>query len=124
MAIIMLVGIVVNNAILILDYTAILREQGRGARTAMLEAAPARLRAIMMTNIAIVFALFPQSIPRGAGSAFAVPMAAVTMGGVMLSAIFTLFLIPVIYVMMDRIDSWGRRPAATPAGVQERTGEA
>jgi HAE1 family hydrophobic/amphiphilic exporter-1 len=124
MAIIMLVGIVVNNAILILDYTAILREQGRGVLDAILEAAPARLRAVVMTNIAIVFALIPQSIPRGAGSAFSVPMAAVTMGGVLLSAIFTLFLSPVIYVRLDRLDSWGRRPAPQPSPLRERAGEA
>jgi hydrophobic/amphiphilic exporter-1 (mainly G- bacteria), HAE1 family len=86
MAIIMLVGIVVNNAILILDYTAILRERGRSVLDALLEAAPARLRPIVMTNIAIVFALIPQAVGTGAGAAFRVPMAAVTMGGVLLSA--------------------------------------
>jgi hydrophobic/amphiphilic exporter-1 (mainly G- bacteria), HAE1 family len=123
MAIIMLVGIVVNNAILILDYTAILRERGRGVVDALLEAAPARLRPIVMTNIAIVFALIPQAIGTGAGAAFRVPMAAVTMGGVLLSAVFTLFLIPVIYTKLDKVASWGSRrrsvdrtvPAAAPA---------
>jgi hydrophobic/amphiphilic exporter-1 (mainly G- bacteria), HAE1 family len=104
MAIIMLVGIVVNNAILILDYTAQLRREGRTMVEALLEAAPARLRPIVMTNIAIVFALIPQAVSGGAGAAFRVPMAVVTMGGVILSAIFTLFLIPVIYTKLDRFD--------------------
>jgi hydrophobic/amphiphilic exporter-1 (mainly G- bacteria), HAE1 family len=121
MAVIMLVGIVVNNAILILDYTAILRARGLGVVDALLEAAPARLRPIVMTNIAIVFALIPQAIGTGAGAAFRVPMAAVTMGGVLLSAVFTLFLIPVIYTKLDKVASWraadAKRLAATPREV-------
>ncbi|MCL4847534.1 MAG: efflux RND transporter permease subunit [Acidobacteria bacterium] len=106
MAIIMLVGIVVNNAILILDYTAILRARGLGVVEALLDAAPTRLRPIGMTSIAIVFALIPQAVGTGAGAAFRMPMAVVTMGGVVLSAVFTLFLIPVIYTKLDRIASW------------------
>ncbi|HSJ05563.1 MAG TPA: efflux RND transporter permease subunit [Longimicrobiales bacterium] len=102
MAIIMLVGIVVNNAILILDYTAQLRQAGATIVDALMQAAPARLRPIVMTNIAIVFALIPQAVSSGAGAAFRVPMAVVTIGGVLLSAVFTLFLIPVIYTKLDR----------------------
>jgi hydrophobic/amphiphilic exporter-1 (mainly G- bacteria), HAE1 family len=102
MAIIMLVGIVVNNAILILDYTAQLRDRGVGMIEALLEASPARLRPIVMSNIAIVFALIPQAVSTGQGAAFRVPMAVVTIGGVLLSAVFTLFLIPVIYSKLDR----------------------
>jgi hydrophobic/amphiphilic exporter-1 (mainly G- bacteria), HAE1 family len=109
MAIIMLVGIVVNNAILILDYTAQLRAKGSGIVEALLEAAPARLRAIVMTNLAIVCALIPQALAGGAGAVFRVPMAVVTMGGVLLSAVFTLLLIPVIYTKLDRFDRLGRR---------------
>jgi hydrophobic/amphiphilic exporter-1 (mainly G- bacteria), HAE1 family len=105
MAIIMLVGIVVNNAILILDYAAQLRARGATLVESLLEAAPARLRPIIMTNVAIVFALIPQAVSGGAGAAFRVPMAVVTMGGVILSAVFTLFLIPVIYTKLDRFSS-------------------
>ena len=104
MAIIMLVGIVVNNAILILDYTAQLRREGWEMLPALLEAAPARLRPIVMSNIAIVFALIPQAVAGGAGANFRVPMAVVTIGGVMLSAVFTMLLIPVIYSKLDRFD--------------------
>ena len=102
MAIIMLVGIVVNNAILILDYTHQLRETGMGSIEALLEAAPIRLRPIVMTNIAIAIALLPQAMGSGAGSFYRIPMAAVTIGGVLVAAVFTLFLIPVIYVKLDR----------------------
>jgi hydrophobic/amphiphilic exporter-1 (mainly G- bacteria), HAE1 family len=103
MAIIMLVGIVVNNAILILDYVAQLRARGMAMVDALLEAAPARLRPIVMGNTAIVIALIPQAVAGGAGAAFRVPMAVVTMGGVLLSAVFTLLLIPVIYVKFERL---------------------
>ncbi|KPJ92101.1 MAG: hypothetical protein AMS18_08105 [Gemmatimonas sp. SG8_17] len=102
MAIIMLVGIVVNNAILILDYTHQLREKGMTVIEALLEAAPVRLRPIVMTNVAIAIALLPQAVGSGAGSFYRIPMAVVTIGGVLVAALFTLFLIPVIYVKLDR----------------------
>jgi HAE1 family hydrophobic/amphiphilic exporter-1 len=102
MAVIMLVGIVVNNAILILDYTQQLREKGRSMVEALLEAAPIRLRPIVMTNVAIAVALVPQALGSGAGAIFRVPMAVVTIGGVLVAAVFTLFLIPVIYTKLDR----------------------
>jgi HAE1 family hydrophobic/amphiphilic exporter-1 len=102
MAMIMLVGIVVNNAILILDYAQILRGRGLGIVEALLEAAPARLRPILMTNVAIAIALVPQAVGTGPGSSFRTAMAIVTIGGVLVAAIFTLFLIPVIYVKLDR----------------------
>jgi HAE1 family hydrophobic/amphiphilic exporter-1 len=102
MAMIMLVGIVVNNAILILDYAQILRGRGLALKEALLEAAPTRLRPIIMTNVAIAMALLPQSLGSGAGSFYRVPMAVVTIGGVLVAAVFTLFLIPVIYQKLDR----------------------
>jgi HAE1 family hydrophobic/amphiphilic exporter-1 len=102
MAVIMLVGIVVNNAILILDYTQQLREKGMGLVDALLEAAPVRLRPILMTNVAIAIALIPQALGSGAGAVFRAPMAVVTIGGVLVAAVFTLFLIPVIYTKLDR----------------------
>jgi Cu/Ag efflux pump CusA len=71
----------------------------------------------MMSNIAIVFALIPQAVGSGTGAAFTVPMAVVTMGGVMLSAVFTLFLIPVIYTKLDRFSpstEWMEEPAPAP----------
>jgi HAE1 family hydrophobic/amphiphilic exporter-1 len=102
MALIMLVGIVVNNAILILDYAQILRGRGLGLTEALLEAAPARLRPILMTNVAIAIALAPQAMGSGAGSFYRIPMAVVTIGGVLVAAVFTLFLIPVMYQKLDR----------------------
>ncbi|KPK82048.1 MAG: hypothetical protein AMS25_03985 [Gemmatimonas sp. SM23_52] len=102
MALIMLVGIVVNNAILILDYTQQLRQRGAAIVPALLEAAPIRLRPIIMTNVAIAIALVPQALGSGGGSFYRIPMAVVTIGGVLVAALFTLFLIPVIYTKLDR----------------------
>jgi hydrophobic/amphiphilic exporter-1 (mainly G- bacteria), HAE1 family len=103
------VGIVVNNAILILDYAQILRSRGKEIIEALMEAAPARLRPIIMTNVAIAFALLPQALGSGPGSFYRIPMAIVTIGGVLVAALFTLFLIPVIYLKVDRLAFGARR---------------
>lgn len=102
MGIVMLVGIVVNNAILILDYVKQLRERGMGLIEALVESSSTRLRPIIMMNMAIALSVFPQALG-GAGAEFRRALAVVTMGGVLISAIFTLFLIPVIYTVFDRI---------------------
>ncbi len=101
MAIIMLVGIVVNNAILLLNYTEEKRADGLELKDALLEACPVRLRPIVMSNLAIAVGMLPQAIG-GAGSEFRASMAIVTIGGVIVSAVFTLLVIPVIYSLLDR----------------------
>jgi HAE1 family hydrophobic/amphiphilic exporter-1 len=101
MAMIMLVGIVVNNAILLLDYTRVLRAKGMARRNAILEACPVRLRPIIISNLATVIGMIPQALG-GAGSEFRVVMAIVTIGGVLVSAVFTLYVIPVLYEIIDR----------------------
>ncbi len=110
MSVVMLVGIVVNNAILMLDYTAQLRKRGMGIREALLEACPTRLRPILMANLAIAVGMIPQAVG-GAGLEFRSPMAIVQIGGVLVSAFFTLFVIPAIYTIFDLL---------TPAGIRER----
>lgn len=107
MAIIMLVGIVVNNAILLLDYTRILRKRGLGLREALLEACPTRFRPIVMTNVTTAVAMLPLALGFGAISEFRAPMAIVSIGGLLVSAVFTLFLIPVVYSLMDRLARLG-----------------
>ncbi|MEJ2719878.1 MAG: efflux RND transporter permease subunit, partial [bacterium] len=101
MALVMLVGIVVNNAILLLDYTRVLRSKGMPRREALLEACPVRLRPIIIANLAIAIGMLPQALG-GAGSEFRAVMAIVTMGGVLVSAVFTLYVIPVTYDILDR----------------------
>ena len=102
MGMVMLVGIVVNNAILILDLAGQLRRQGMDAKTAVLEAAPRRFRAITMTTLAIVAGILPQALG-GAGSNYTVAMAVVTMGGVVAAGSLSLFIIPVVYTWFDRL---------------------
>ncbi len=102
MAVVMLVGIVVNNAILLLDYVSQLRRRGMPLKEAILEACPVRLRPIVMTNLAIAVGMIPQ-VMSGAGAEYRVAMAAVTMGGVLVSALFTLVLIPSLYFAFERL---------------------
>ncbi len=108
MSVVMLVGIVVNNAILMLDYTAQVRARGGNVREALLEACPVRLRPIIMANLAIAVGMVPQAIG-GSGLEFRAPMAIVQIGGVLVSAFFTLFIIPTAYTVMDRFTAAGRR---------------
>jgi HAE1 family hydrophobic/amphiphilic exporter-1 len=110
MSVVMLVGIVVNNAILMLDYTAQLRKQGMRMREALLAACPTRLRPILMANLAIAVGMIPQAVG-GAGLEFRAPMAIVQIGGVLISAFFTLFVIPATYTIMDKLTAAGRREA-------------
>jgi HAE1 family hydrophobic/amphiphilic exporter-1 len=110
MAIVMLVGIVVNNAILILDLAAQLRQEGKDAKTAILEASPRRFRAITMTTLAIVAGIMPQAMG-GVGANYTVAMAVVTMGGVVAAGTLSLFIIPVVYTWFDRFSRKEKVPA-------------
>jgi HAE1 family hydrophobic/amphiphilic exporter-1 len=109
MALVMMVGIVVNNAILMLDYVGQLRAKGMSIREALLEGCPTKLRAIVIANLAIAVGMIPQLVLGGSGSEFREPMAVVQIGGVLISAIFTLFVVPVVYTMMDRLTLAGRK---------------
>lgn len=108
MALVMMVGIVVNNAILMLDHTAQLRAAGRALEPALLEACPVKLRPIIMANLAIVIGMLPQAMG-GAGAEFRTPMAVVQIGGVLVSTVFTLYVVPVVYSLFDRLTFAGRR---------------
>ncbi|MFZ1946074.1 MAG: efflux RND transporter permease subunit [bacterium] len=101
MAMIMLVGIVVNNAILLLDYVGQLRKRGMALREAVLVGCPTRLRAIIMTNLAIAIGMIPQVMGRSEGYEIRYAMGYVTMGGVLVSALFTLILIPALYYFIE-----------------------
>jgi HAE1 family hydrophobic/amphiphilic exporter-1 len=101
MAMIMLVGIVVNNAILLLDYVSQLRKRGMALKEAVLVGCPTRLRAIIMTNLAIAIGMIPQVIGRAEGYEIRTAMGYVTMGGVLVSALFTLILIPALYYFIE-----------------------
>jgi len=103
MAIITLVGIVVNNAILLLDYTNLLRRQGLDARSALVEACPTKLKAVIMATVAIILGMLPMALGMGsAGREFRIPMGVVAIGGLSVSTLFTLLLIPALYLLFSR----------------------
>jgi HAE1 family hydrophobic/amphiphilic exporter-1 len=109
MSVVMLTGIVVNNAILMLDYTSQLRNGGMKMREALLEACSTRLRPIVMANLAIVVGMIPQIFGGSEGSELRTPMAIVQIGGVVVSALLTLFIIPIAYTYLDRLTVRGRK---------------
>ncbi|MDA1314212.1 MAG: efflux RND transporter permease subunit [Acidobacteria bacterium] len=102
LGVIVLAGIVVNNAIILVDYTNQLRREGVAKREAILRAGQVRLRPIFMTTLTTVLGLFPMALGWGEGSEVRAPMAITVMGGLMLATLLTLVLIPVVYEVVDR----------------------
>ena len=107
MSIVMLIGIVVNNAILILDYTNQLRrEQGFLPKDALMEAAPTKLKPQIMASIAIILGMLPLAVGIGsAGKEMRMPLGIVAIGGLIASTILTLFVIPAIYYLTSKAKS-------------------
>ncbi|KFE71971.1 efflux RND transporter permease subunit [Hyalangium minutum] len=117
--VIMLMGLVVKNGILLVDFTQQLREAGKSARDALLEAAPVRLRPILMTTIAMVAGMVPVALARGDGAETRVPMALVIIGGLITSTVLTLVVVPVVYSLLDGLASRKRHAKAEqPAEMQ------
>jgi len=101
LGVIMLVGIVVNNAIVLLDYVGLLRARGMRLREALLEAGERRLRPILMTMLAAFLGMLPMAISRGQGAEMWRPLAVSVMGGLALSTLITLILVPTVYLVME-----------------------
>lgn len=100
---IMLVGIVVGNAIVLIEYTNQLRkEQGMGVYEALLKAGPTRLTPILMTTLTTVLGLFPFALGIGEGAETHAPMATVVVGGLTIATLLTLIVIPVLYTLFER----------------------
>jgi HAE1 family hydrophobic/amphiphilic exporter-1 len=99
---ILLAGIVVNNAIILVDYTNQLRAAGMAKVQALREAGSVRLRPILMTTSTTVLGLLPMALGLGEGSELRAPMAITVVGGLLTSTILTLLLIPAIYNLLDR----------------------
>jgi HAE1 family hydrophobic/amphiphilic exporter-1 len=99
--VIMLAGIVVNNAIVLVDYINVLRGRGMDRKQAILKAGPTRLRPILMTTLTTVLGLLPLTLAIGEGAELDAPMATVVTGGLVFSTILTLIIIPVIYTLIE-----------------------
>ncbi|TLY42691.1 MAG: efflux RND transporter permease subunit [Nitrospirae bacterium] len=101
MGVIMMLGIVVSNGVLLVDYTNVLRRRGRPLREAVVLAARTRLRPILMTSLATVFGLMPMALGLGTGGETNAPLARAVIGGLSVSTALTLFLIPTLYLILE-----------------------
>jgi HAE1 family hydrophobic/amphiphilic exporter-1 len=99
---ILLVGLVVKNAIILIDKVNQLREAGVAKREALVEGARSRLRPIMMTTLCAVFGFLPLALAMGEGAEVRSPMAVTVIGGLLVSTLLTLVVIPLVYDMLDR----------------------
>ncbi|ATB39292.1 RND multidrug efflux transporter [Cystobacter fuscus] len=99
----LLMGIVKKNSIILVDYALLQREQGADATEAMLRAGPVRLRPILMTTLATMMAAVPAALALGAGSETRAPMSVAVLGGLSLSTVLSLLVVPAFYVVADRM---------------------
>ena len=101
----MLVGIVVNNAIVLIDYINQLRAQGMERNEAVVRAGEIRLRPILMTTLTTVLGLVPLALATGEGSEFGRPLAYTVNGGLITSTLLTLIVVPVVYTVADGLSN-------------------
>jgi multidrug efflux pump subunit AcrB len=120
---ILLIGLVAKNSILLVDYANRLRERGMDTYAALLEAGRVRLRPILMTSVATVVGAVPIALGLGAGSISRRPLGYAIVGGLVFSTALTLFIVPVVYSLMEgarvRLRQARRRAAATPVRAAE-----
>ena len=100
----MLIGIVVKNGILLVDYTNQLRKRGMERDEAIFVAGPTRLRPILMTTCAAILGMTPLAIGLGSGSELYVPLATAVIGGLATSSMLTLFVVPTVYTLFDDLE--------------------
>jgi multidrug efflux pump subunit AcrB len=129
---VLLAGLVKKNSIILVDYTNQLRAQGMGLKEAVLTACPVRLRPIIMTSLATIASAVPLAIGFGPGAETRAPLARSIIGGIVLSTLVTLIIVPIFYVLFDRFGAWvyqitrrGQVPKlGRPAEAAARNGEA
>jgi multidrug efflux pump subunit AcrB len=115
MGIIMMIGIVVSNGVLLVDFANVLRRRGKSIHEATVEAGRTRLRPILMTTIATLVGLAPMALGIGEGSETNLPLARAVIGGLGVSTVLTLFLVPVLYTALDRFAKRAPREEEEPA---------
>ena len=110
LGLLMLIGIVVNNAIVLVDYINILRARGLELVEAVRQAGRTRLRPVLMTALTTIVALMPMALGRGQGSEIWNPLGLTVMGGLLVSTVVTLVLVPTLYSVFEtHVKRRGRR---------------
>ncbi len=107
--VILLVGLVKKNGIMMVDFAVEARRRGKGAEDAIYEACVVRFRPIMMTTMAALMGTLPIALGFGAGAESRRPLGLAVVGGLLFSQMITLFVTPVFYVYMDKLDGWLKR---------------
>jgi len=120
MGVIMMLGIVVSNGVLLVDYTNVLRRRGKALREAVVLGARTRLRPILMTSLATVFGLMPMALGLGTGGETNAPLARAVVGGLSVSTVLTLFLIPTLYLILEERFPRKSDPEMPPDGSKSR----
>jgi len=105
----LLMGMVGKNAVLLVDFANHAMQHGKNADEALIEAGEKRLRPILMTTIAMVFAMLPLALGTGLGSETKAPMSIAIIGGLLSSMVLTLLIVPVMYRMIIPLDRWFRK---------------
>jgi multidrug efflux pump subunit AcrB len=105
MGIVMTTGIAVSNSILIVEFTSTLRKQGRELKEALIESCKARLRPILMTSLATILGMIPMALALEPGSEQYAPLARAILGGLTVSVVVTVFLVPAAYLLIHRKDA-------------------
>ena len=113
---ILLIGLVTKNSILLVTYANDLRAQGRDAVAAMREAGRIRLRPILMTSVAAIFGALPIALGLGAGATSRRPLGYAIIGGLIVSTVLTLFLVPAVFVVFERLRGRRKTVVVAPPG--------
>ena len=116
MGIIMMVGIVVSNGVLLVDFANVLRGRGKPLIEATIDAGRTRLRPILMTTVATIVGLIPMALGIGEGSETNLPLARAVIGGLAVSTVFTLFLVPALYTALERFSKRSHAPEPDDGG--------
>jgi HAE1 family hydrophobic/amphiphilic exporter-1 len=103
LGIIMLVGLVGKNAILLVDFTNQMKQEGMATFEALIQAGRVRLRPILMTTLSMIFGMMPIALASGAGSEWKNGIAIAIIGGLISSLLLTLVVVPVMYVIFDKM---------------------
>ena len=113
LGIIMLIGLVMKNGILIVDFTNQKKAEGRSTFDALIDAGNGRLRPILMTTIAMVIGMLPIALADGAGAEWKNGLAIVMIGGLLSSLILTVFVVPMVYYVVDLLKDKLQRKLST-----------